>query len=678
MVINRWNAAEAPSLSNQIEQRIYSSRLLGQDRELVLHGGGNTSLKTSLSNLFGKEERILFIKGSGWDLATIEKPGFAEVRLDDLLELEALESLSDTDMMNFLKTRLFRAPAPDPSVETLLHAFLPHKVIDHTHADAVLALTNQPNGETLARKVFGKSFGIVPYVMPGFQLAKLCSQVFREKPEVEGLILLQHGIFTFGETAKESYDRMIAAVQKAEHALHQKRREQVSVSTEAPSLNLDEAGKALVQIRTTFFERNFKAILVTDTSQEILSFVNAANLTRISQVGCMTPDHVIRTKSVPLCLPEIAVWKQDTLQVAFQGFEKRYVEYFQRNCEAKRESKRQLDALPRILLIPNFGMVAAGKTAKDARIALEIYQHTVAVIQKANSIGEYQALPESDLFDVEYWILEQAKLGLSPKPLALTGKIALVTGGAAGIGLAITRELLSQGATVHVLDQDDSRFEALSQELKDFLRSKNEVFFHKTDITQRKEVHQAVQQCLLNSGGLDILVNNAGVFPVSAPIDEMNFEKWQKSLDVNLNGSLHVLTECLAVLKSQGQGGDILFIASKNVAAPGKEAAAYSVAKAAQTQLARVCALEVADFGIRVNVLHPHLIFDTGLWANGTLERRANAYGLSVEDYKKNNLLKTCLSSEDVGKAAFALVSGAFSKTTGAQIPVDGGSDRTL
>lgn len=668
MVRNRWNPTEAAGFHTELEQRVYSSRLLGMDPELVMHGGGNTSAKGILPDLFGEPQNVLFIKGSGWDLATIQAPGFPAVKLDPLLKLRHLDELDDLKMMNALRTQLLDAKAPDPSVEALLHAFLPHRFVDHTHADAVLTLTNQPDGEQRVREVFGDRVAIVPYVMPGFQLAKLCAEIFEKSPDVEGMVLMKHGIFSFGQTAKESYDRMISLVELAESA--------AGTLEPFPETAKDDAGAGewMQAIRSEMLRRGFPSVLALDDSAPTVALSVRADAATLSQRGPLTPDHVIRTKRVPL----FVAGSRETLARAMDQYAEEYRRYFARNSKLRAVERTMLDPWPRVFLVPGVGAICAGATRKDAAIARDIFSHTAAVILRAESLSGYEALPEPEIFDVEYWVLEQAKLKLGPKKLPLSGKVAAITGAASGIGRAIATELAEQGAVVHLLDRDASALESARALVANACRAGNTAHASMADVTSRSETAAAMARIVRESGGLDILVVNAGIFPESSPVEQLPPSEWEKSMRVNLDGAFHTCAEALKHMKRQGAGGDIVFVASKNVPAPGKGAAAYSVAKAGQAQLARVCALEAAGDGIRVNMLHPHLIFDTGFWTEAKIAERAKAYGMTPAEYRANNLLRTELTSRDVARAAFALVSGMFSKTTGAQIPVDGGSDRTL
>lgn len=681
MARDRWDEGEAKKFKTPLEQRVYTSRLLGADPDLVLHGGGNTSCKATARNLVGEEMEVLYIKGSGWDLATIEAPGFPAVDLAYLRKLRALDALSDPDMVNELRTHMMNAASPTPSVEALLHAFLPHRFIDHTHADAALALTNQPDGEAIVRKLYGGRVGIVPYIMPGFALAKRCAEIYEENPKVEGLILLKHGVFSMGETAEESYRRMIDIVSRAEDEIARRRKGGAARTPPAPA-DRDAASVALATIRRAYAERGFRAVLNVLETDEARAFAADPKLRDASQRGPLTPDHVIRTKAKPMAIAGVALGDRVAFRAAVESgldaYAEDYRRYFETHAPRAAEKLTMLDPWPRVLLVEGLGVVTVGKTYKDAGVALDLYEHTVRTIALAEEIGRYEALPVEDLFDMEYWTLEQAKLGKPSAGPALRGKTAVVTGAASGIGRAVAEGYARAGACVLLMDRDEGRLKEAVDALGKVCKDGNKVRAARADVTSAEDVARAFREAALWTGGVDVVVQNAGVFPPSQGIDELVDADWSLAMRVNVDGARHVTAEALRWMKRNCAGGDIVVIASKNVPAPGKRASAYSVSKAAQTQLARVAALEGGPHGIRVNMLHPHMVFDTGIWTDAVLAERAKAYGLTVAEYKTNNLLKTEIASADVARAALALVDGSFSKTTGAQIPLDGGSDRTL
>ncbi|MBI4404710.1 MAG: bifunctional aldolase/short-chain dehydrogenase [Deltaproteobacteria bacterium] len=674
MAKNSWIDSQASALTSPLNQLIYASRLLGQESDLVLHGGGNTSVKTQAANLFGEQQDVLYVKGSGRDLATIDESGFSPLALEPLRRLLKVSKLSDADMTDEFRKNLLNGRAPTPSVEALMHAFLPHRFIFHTHADAILCITNQPDGEARAKTVFGSRMIIVPYKMPGFELAKTCFDLAQEYASAEGLILLKHGIVTFGENAKQAYSRMIEMVQLAEE--YNFSRAAAKKTSSPPRAEAAQKAAWMKAIRACYLKHSFPCILAIEDSEASLRFLRRPDLSEVSQQGPLTSDHVIRTKRVPLLVDTTQVRDlENHVQSCLNRYEQDYKNYLQRNRSGR---IGPIDAWPRIWLLPNIGMITAGATAKDANVARDIYIHTASVIEIAQGMGSYQSLDERDVFDVESWAPQQAKLEQRAKPGSLIGKVCIITGGVSGIGLATAQTFLSEGACVFILDIQQSKFAQAQEKLTPLCHFGNFASFLQCDVTDRVGVKKILESIISEVGGIDIAVINAGIFTPSSLVENISDEHWQQSLSVNLTGSFNVAAETIHWMKEQGYGGDIVFIASKNVPAPGKEAAAYSVSKAGQTQLARICALEAGGHGVRVNILHPHLIFDTGVWTDEVIAKRAKAYGMSPEQYKRNNLLKTELCSHDVAKAALALVNGSFSKTTGAQIPVDGGSDRTL
>ena len=652
-----WNDEEARQFKGDLGLRVYTSRLLGRDKSLVLHGGGNTSVKVREKNLFGEDETILYVKGSGWDLETIEAQGFSPVRLAHVLRLAELPSLPDPEMVNQLVTHMLKASAPAPSIETILHGLMPQKFVDHTHADAVLSVTNTKDGEKRIREIYGKRCVVIPYLIPGFDLAQFCAKEFRAQgtPDTVGMVLLNHGIFSFGETARESYERMIELVTLAEKYLDSKSAWSTGLKHFTPGA-VEPLDQARLRRRLSDAAGS-PLILKTVTNERTLGFAQHPQVASITQRGPATPDHVIRTKRTPMLGTDVDRYVAE------------YGRYFGEHAPKAKQAKTMLDPAPRVVLDPAFGLAAVGRTAKDAVIVDEIYDHTMDVILRAEALGGFQALPSKDIFDVEYWDLEQAKLKKGGKPPAFAGEVALVTGAASGIGKAAVAAFLARGAAVVGLDLD-ARIEALHSR-PDF------VGLH-CDVTDDTQVRGAIGRAVVAFGGLDMLVLNAGIFPASRKIAELPTEEWRKSMTVNLDANLLLLRACHPLLKLAPRGGRVVVIGSKNVPAPGPGASAYSASKAALNQLARIAALEWGTDGIRINTLHPNAVFDTGLWTEEVLSQRAAQYGMTIQAYKTNNVLRTEVTSRDVAELAAEMCGPLFAKTTGAQVPVDGGNERVI
>ncbi len=663
-MLNLWKDDEASHFAGDLGLRVYSSRLLGRDKSLVLHGGGNTSVKIEGKNIFGRAETVLYVKGSGWDLEHIEAAGFSPVRLDHCVELAKLAALSDPQMVNELRTHMLRADAPTPSVEAILHGILPYKYVDHTHADAVITLTNTPDGERRIRELYGDSVVVIPYVMPGFDLARLCAQLFPRdaRPNTIGMVLMNHGIFSFGATAKESYDRMIDLVARAEDAIKRAGAWQISSQPNAPA-RVEKASDVALRRDIAALRRDISnisgapMIVATHRDPASAAFAQRPDIATISRQGPATPDHVIRTKRLPLVGRDIG------------EYVKEYESYFAAHASSTREPKTMLDAAPRVVIDAEFGVCTAGRSAKDARIVFDIYEHTMEIVQRADKLGGWRALSPKDIFDVEYWDLEQAKLKRAGKTPAFAGEIVLVTGAASGIGKACVQSLLARGAAVVGIDIDRA---------VETLHTRPDYQGIACDVTDEAQLIAALEVGVRTFGGLDMLVLNAGVFPAGTRIESLQTLEWERVLRVNLDSNLVLLREAHPLLKLAPRGGRVVVVGSKNVSAPGPGAAAYSASKAALNQLARVAALEWGGDGIRINTVHPNAVFDTGIWTEEVLAARAKHYGMSVEAYKKNNVLRVEVTSRDVAELAAEMCGPLFAKTTGAQVPVDGGNERVI
>jgi rhamnose utilization protein RhaD (predicted bifunctional aldolase and dehydrogenase)/NAD(P)-dependent dehydrogenase (short-subunit alcohol dehydrogenase family) len=657
MTANKWNDQEAAVFADDpLAMRVYTSRLLGQDPSLVLHGGGNTSVKIREDDFFGTPTDLLYVKGSGWDLATIEKPGFSPVRLDVLLQLATFESLSDSVIVREQRAALTDPFAPNPSVEAILHAVIPAQFVDHTHADAVVAVMNTPGGLENVKAIYGDRVLIIPYVMPGFKLARLVYEMTRatDWDAIEGLVLMNHGVFTFHDDARTSYERMIKLVSEAENFLAQQQALAVATTDPAPPDLL-----RLAELRRAVSRTAGQPMLARlDRRPEAAGYAGLPTLAEIAFQGPLTPDHIIRTKRIP-------VQVGDDVNADVAAFAADYAAYFEAHAT---DDLTMLDPAPRWGVWPGQGVVSFGATLKAATITADIIEHTIAAQQWAASLGGWQALGQPDLFDMEYWELEQAKLKRGGGAPPFQGKVALVTGAASGIGRACAQVLHEQGAVVVGLDLSDAITAVMNQP---------GMLGLKVDVTDAAAVQSAIDQTILAFGGLDVLVTNAGFFPKNAHIEAMEAATWDKSVAVNLTSHQRMMQATIPYLK-RGIDPAVVVVGSKNFPAPGPGAASYSVMKAGLTQLARVAALELAADGVRVNVVHPDAVFDTGIWTDEMLASRAGHYGMSVSDYKTKNLLGTEITSRDVATLVALMAGEAFGKTTGAQVPIDGGNNRVI
>jgi len=659
---SRWSDADArdyvaqyQSVGEDLALRVYTSRLLGRERALVLHGGGNTSVKTRVTDLLGDKIDVLCVKGSGWDMADIEPPGLPAVRLDPLRRLEKLDRLSDEDMVNYLRGNLLDAAAPNPSVETLLHAFLPHKFVDHTHADAVLALTDRHDGAKICEEVFEGRLGLVPYVMPGFALAKLCAEIYAKNPDVEGLVLLKHGLFTFGETAREAYERTIRAVTAAERRLaggRAKKRALAALPNDIAQLHeVAPVLRGLVAEKRDGAEPR-RQVLVFRNSPAVMGYVNGAELERYGRAGPTTPDHVIRTKPWPMILPapregELPAFRE-VARRGFTSYVEAYGAYFARHNKG---DKKPLDSIPRVVLVPGLGMFGVGASAKDATIAADLAETAMGVIGAVETQAPFESITEQDIFDMEYWSLEQAKLGKAAEK-RLARHVVAVTGGASGIGAATVKAFRSEGAEVAVLDIAGGA-EAI-----------------RCDVTSSESVRDAFRQVVARYGGVDIVVSNAGR-AFQGRIGDVSEAVLRESFEINFYGHQRVAQEAVAIMRAQGTGGALLFNVSKQAVNPGPDFGPYGLPKAATLALMRQYALDHGADGIRANAVNADRI-RTGLLTNDMIAARAKARGVSEVDYMTGNLLGREVTAEDVARAFVELALART--TTAAVLTVDGGN----
>ncbi|HTP82511.1 MAG TPA: bifunctional aldolase/short-chain dehydrogenase [Alphaproteobacteria bacterium] len=676
---NLWSQADAEAavtrygekgVNRDLALRVYTTRLLGGVPQLVLHGGGNTSVKTRMKDTLGEDVEVLCVKGSGWDMGAIEPPGLPAVRLEPLRKLYKLDALTDEDMVNFQRLNLLDSSAPNPSVETVFHAFLPHKFIDHTHANAVLAVSDQPDGEKILREVYDGRAAIVPYVMPGFALAKMASEAQKKAPKAEGLVLHKHGIFTWGESAEEAYTRMIELVTLAEQRLARGRRnvfapgavpaKVASVAEVAPVL------RGLAAIAEDPADGLYKRfVLEFRGTPAILNFVNGAEVARYSQAGVITPDHVIRTKAKPLLVPAPEPGKladfANAAKAAFAAFAAEYKSYFERHNPRAVPKKKILDTEPRVILVPGLGLFALGKSSKDAKIAADVAENAVATITDAEAIGRFESIPEADIFDVEYWSLEQAKLGKeAERPLAR--QVALVTGAGSGIGAATAAAFAAQGAEVVVVDRDGAAAAAIAKKLGGIGVA--------CDVTKADQVRAAFDRAASAFGGVDIVVSNAGA-AWQGRIGEVDDKLLRESFELNFFAHQAVAQNAVRVMKAQGTGGALLFNVSKQAVNPGPDFGPYGLPKATTLFLLRQYAVDYGRDGIRSNGVNADRV-RTGLLTDDMIASRSKARGLSERDYMGGNLLGREVKASDVAQAFVSLA--LANKTTGALLTVDGGN----
>ena len=669
---NDWSEIEAKKYINKYKKlghsrdmalRVYTTRLLGRNSELVLHGGGNTSVKTEIKDIDGKKYKVLCVKGSGWDMAEIEPEGLPAVKLQPLLALKNKKNLSDEDMVAYQKRNLINIKSPNPSVETFLHAFLPFKFVDHTHSDAIMNVTNRPNGFKFCKKIFGKKVSIVPYVMPGFDLARKINEVYSKQPNINCLILLNHGIFTFADDAKKSYDLMIKYVSDAEKAIKKLRSKKIKqIKKFKTNFRPHEIAPIL---RGLLSENKDQKFIINYRSNKNLNyFINGKNVRNYSSKGTATPDHVIRVKPFPLIISPKQNCSIEDFKIlaekAFKDYRKKYVKYFNINKSKVKEKKTMLDTSPRVILVQNVGLFSVGNSLNASKIAGDLTETNARVISSVEETSKYKFIPEKDLFDVEYWSLEQAKIKKAKKPLE--GNVVVITGSAGAIGSATYKLFKSYGAEIVLLDYDLKKIKALQKNVKDLC-------LH-CDVTNKNSIAKAFNKICEIYGGIDILISNAGT-AIGGSIAEVDDKVLRKSFEENFFSHQNCASEAIRIMKKQNINGCLLFNISKQSVNPGKNFGPYGLPKSALLSLCKQYAVDYGAYGIRSNGVNADRI-RSGLLNDNMIKSRAKAREVSTDEYMKGNLLLNEVKADDVAKAFFHLA--VSKKTTGAVLTVDGGN----
>ena len=669
---NNWSNTEANKYikkymalgySKDMALRVYTTRLLGRNSELVLHGGGNTSVKTSVKDIDGKQYDVLCVKGSGWDMAEIEPEGLPAVKLQPLLSLKNKKNLSDEDMVAFQKKNLIDINSPNPSVETFLHAFLPFKFVDHTHSDAIMNITNRPAGLNFCKKIFGSRASIVPYVMPGFGLAQKINEVYSKNPKINCLILLNHGIFTFNNDAKKSYDLMIKYVSIAEKAIKKIKRKKIK---QIKKFNTKfQAYEVAPILRGLLSENKDRKFVLNYRSNKTLNyFINGKDVKRYSAIGTATPDHVIRVKPFPLVITpkrnsSIEEFK-NLAEKSFQNYRKKYVKYFDVNKMKTKGKKIMLDTSPRVILVQNVGLFSVGDSLKASKIAGDLTETNARVISSVEETTNYKFISEKDLFDVEYWSLEQAKIKKTKK--ILQGNVVVITGGFGAIGSATYKLFKSYGAEIVLLDYNIKKVQEMKSKIKDLC-------LH-CDVRDKNSVKKAFKIICEQYGGIDILISNAGT-AIGGSIAEVDDRILRESFEYNFFSHQNCASETIKIMKKQNTEGCLLFNISKQSVNPGKNFGPYGLPKTALLSLCKQYAVDYGSLGIRSNGVNADRI-RSGLLNERMIKSRAKAREVSEDEYMRGNLLLNEVRAEDVAKAFFHLA--ISKKTTGAVLTVDGGN----
>jgi rhamnulose-1-phosphate aldolase/alcohol dehydrogenase len=675
-VASLWDPSRVAG-ADELDALVYRSNLLASHRAIVNFGGGNTSVKVRQPDHTGRETTVLWVKGSGSDLATIGRVGFTGLRLDEILPLTGRDEMSDEEMVAYLARCQLDPSMPRPSIETLLHAFVPHPHVDHTHPDAIGSIVGAVDGERLAAECFGEDAVWIPYIRPGFALSKLVAEAVASHPEAKLVLLGKHGLVTWGATAAESYTATLDAINRAAAFVEERRRGEPFGGIRRTALDGDTRRTLLAELLPALrgaVAVDGPRVLHVDTSDAVLEFVCGAGSRELSQVGAACPDHLVHTKRRPVWIEfdperEHAELLRRRLLDEVSAFRERERAYFE---QFRAEGDVLLDPSPRVILIEGVGLVGVGRTLKGARLARDLYLRAIAVMRGASGLGGFVSLDDEESYGIEYWPLELYKLSLAPPPREFEGAVVLITGGAGGIGGAAAQAFAAEGACVVVADIDRDGAARLATELGDA------GIAVELDVTSEASVVEAYRAAVLAFGGVDVAVSNAGIAS-SAPVTETSLALWERNHDILARGYFLVAREAARLLVAQGTGGSVVFVGSKNALAPSKGAAAYSAAKAAELHLARCLAEELGGEGIRVNTVNPDAVLEgSRIWDSSWREERARAYGIEEDEleafYRDRTTLKVNVVPADVAAAILFFASPRRSgKSTGNILNVDGG-----
>jgi rhamnulose-1-phosphate aldolase/alcohol dehydrogenase len=682
MVKSLWDSSKASQLTQGLNQLVYRSNIIGADRRVCNIFGGNTSAKTTVKDFRGRDVEVMFVKGSGSDLASMKAGNFTGLRMEDIRPLFERESMSDEEMVAYLGHTMIDAKHPRASIETLLHAFLPFKHVDHTHPDAIISLCCADNGKAVAREIFGDRFVWVPYVRPGFTLSKMIAEGVLANPKAELVLMEKHGLVTWGETSEACYAQTIKMISKAEAYIEARVNEAklfggLKHAALQPDIRRSIASQVMPAIRGAVADAN-KMILSFDDQDDVLAFVGGHDATQLSQVGAACPDHLVHTKVVPLYIdwtpnPADVEGLKAKLKEGIAAYKEQYKAYFERN---KNEGDVMFEAAPRVILIPGVGMVSTGKSWAMSQVSGALYHRAISVMRGATALGNFVSLSENESYNVEYWPLELYKLSLAPPEAEFSRKVAFITGGAGGIGSETARRLVSEGAHVVLADLNLDGAEKIAIEINDKY-GENRAIAVKMDVTNEEAVQAAYAETALTYGGVDIIVNNAGL-ATSSPFEETSLKEWNLNMNVLGTGYFLVAREAFKLMKQQALGGNMVFIGSKNSIYAGKNATAYSAAKALEAHLARCIASEGGEFGIRVNTILPDAILQgSAIWNSNWRNERAAAYGIEPDQleeyYRKRTTLLVNIFPKDIAEGIAFFASSRSDKTTGCMLTIDGG-----